>query len=150
MSLEAASGQLWFEAVHGAWTDFSVSFFQIIYSFAFLLLMFRAFFFLDMISTSHVSLNAEWTLYEQVAIAAMDCQQLEVAKVNIFFWFPEIDALFILWDKIFKNIVYRKREGFFFFFFLLLFLKWEKGCFWVNMNQSHNLMAATVWTVELS
>lgn len=69
-----------------------------------------------MISTSHVSLNAEWTLYEQVAIAAMDCQQLDVAKVNFFFRFPEIDALFILWDTIFKNIVYRKIEGFFFFY----------------------------------
>lgn len=25
---------------------------------------------------------AEWTLYEQVAIAAMDCQSLSVAQVN--------------------------------------------------------------------
>lgn len=27
------------------------------------------------------SLSVEWTLYEQVAIAAMDCQCLDVAKV---------------------------------------------------------------------
>jgi hypothetical protein len=27
--------------------------------------------------------DVEWTLYEQVAVAAMDCQSLEVAKVSI-------------------------------------------------------------------
>lgn len=30
---------------------------------------------------------AEWTLYEQVAIAAMDCQQIEIAKVLFFICF---------------------------------------------------------------
>jgi hypothetical protein len=29
--------------------------------------------------------GAEWTLYEQVAVAAMDCQHLDVAKVGTFF-----------------------------------------------------------------
>jgi hypothetical protein len=29
-----------------------------------------------------VSFDAEWTLYEQVAVAAMDCQRLDVAKVR--------------------------------------------------------------------
>jgi hypothetical protein len=29
-----------------------------------------------------VSFGAEWTLYEQVAVAAMDCQRLDVAKVR--------------------------------------------------------------------
>ena len=28
---------------------------------------------------------AEWTLYEQVAIAAMDCQRIDIAKVLAFF-----------------------------------------------------------------
>lgn len=35
---------------------------------------------------------AEWTLYEQVAIAAMDCQSLGVAQVNFpyaFNWYLE-------------------------------------------------------------
>jgi hypothetical protein len=27
-------------------------------------------------------MHAEWTLYEQVAVAAMDCQRLDVAKVR--------------------------------------------------------------------
>jgi hypothetical protein len=27
--------------------------------------------------------DAEWTLYEQVAVAAMDCQRLDVAKVRL-------------------------------------------------------------------
>jgi hypothetical protein len=27
--------------------------------------------------------DVEWTLYEEVAIAAMDCQSLEVAKVTV-------------------------------------------------------------------
>jgi hypothetical protein len=29
-----------------------------------------------------LSSGAEWTLYEQVAVAAMDCQRLDVAKVR--------------------------------------------------------------------
>lgn len=28
---------------------------------------------------------AEWTLYEQVAVAAMDCQSIDVAKVKAYF-----------------------------------------------------------------
>jgi hypothetical protein len=32
-----------------------------------------------------LSFGAEWTLYEQVAVAAMDCQRLDVARVRSFF-----------------------------------------------------------------
>jgi len=32
----------------------------------------------------YVYLDVEWTLYEQVAVAAMDCQSLDVAKVQSF------------------------------------------------------------------
>jgi hypothetical protein len=36
------------------------------------------------VNTCLLSFGAEWTLYEQVAVAAMDCQRLDVAKVNFF------------------------------------------------------------------
>ena len=40
-------------------------------------------------ASNFVSLDAEWTLYEQVAIAAMDCQSLDVAKVYSYsIYFP--------------------------------------------------------------
>ena len=35
------------------------------------------------ITNNYLYLNTEWTLYEQVAVAAMDCQCLDVAKVQI-------------------------------------------------------------------
>ena len=37
------------------------------------------------VNTRLLSFGAEWTLYEQVAVAAMDCQRLDVAKVNFFY-----------------------------------------------------------------
>ena len=37
------------------------------------------------VNTCLLSFGAEWTLYEQVAVAAMDCQRLDVAKVNFFY-----------------------------------------------------------------
>ena len=35
------------------------------------------------LTISSLLINLEWTLYEQVAIAAMDCQRLDVAKVYV-------------------------------------------------------------------
>ncbi|RRT68723.1 hypothetical protein B296_00025901 [Ensete ventricosum] len=39
--------------------------------------------------TMLVFFDAEWTLYEQVAFAAMDCQQYDVAKVKISLSLPQ-------------------------------------------------------------